>query len=351
MTTSDIEYERVVNDPGLPQMRWALDRSVAEQEISQVCADTLGSSRIGVRAMRVVRHKPGRRCLVEYDLDVDGQHTTIIGKMRARGLDHHVVALMHALRAVGFDDASADGVSVPQPLGASAALGMHFQCKVAGESLASYLTRPSGPMLVRRAAAAVAKLHRAPVPIRRAHSRADEWAIADRLLGELARQCPGLSKDVERLRRAVEQIAAEIPATEPAGIHRDFYAEQVQVAGDRMYLLDLDLVSRGDAAIDAGNFVGNLWERALRMPVHADQLLNCAEEFEADFVALGGGGCRFSLRAFAHLSLARHVALSVRFPDRQAHTQEMLSHCLTRFARWGLCKRRRRRNSTGGIEQ
>src|SRR5688572_30426709 len=57
---------------------------------------------------RVVRHKPGRRCLIEYELERTAsgaaERQMIIGKVRAKGADRYTHSLMHELRARGFDD-------------------------------------------------------------------------------------------------------------------------------------------------------------------------------------------------------------------------------------------------------
>src|SRR5439155_1465900 len=79
-----------------------------------------GALRLALRAIRTVRYKPGRRCLIEYDLEVtrrDGppEAITLVAKALARGADTGTFRLVQALRARGFDDASPDGIAVPEP--------------------------------------------------------------------------------------------------------------------------------------------------------------------------------------------------------------------------------------------
>src|SRR5262249_21844939 len=59
-------------DPALPTLSLALDPEVAEREFSRLPRLSPGpGGRLRVEAVRVTRHKPGRRCLIEYDLEVE----------------------------------------------------------------------------------------------------------------------------------------------------------------------------------------------------------------------------------------------------------------------------------------
>src|SRR5690606_37365393 len=57
-------------------------------------ADLDGPVRIA--RIDILRHKPGRRCLIAYDIDVAPRHGapqsfTLLGKARAKGLDRHAL--------------------------------------------------------------------------------------------------------------------------------------------------------------------------------------------------------------------------------------------------------------------
>jgi hypothetical protein len=113
----------VIGDSRMPFLASALDLPKAEACLERMLRTNSGREKlIQLKGIRVLRYKPGRRCLVEYILTVkasNGQCKTMIflGKARARGLDSKTYRLCEALWNSGFDSRSADGISVPQPVG------------------------------------------------------------------------------------------------------------------------------------------------------------------------------------------------------------------------------------------
>ena len=60
------------HDPALPSLRLALDPHEVERRFKRRLPRLAGEDGlVRVRGIHVVRHKPGRRCLVEYDLRVE----------------------------------------------------------------------------------------------------------------------------------------------------------------------------------------------------------------------------------------------------------------------------------------
>ena len=113
---------------------------------------------------------------------------SVLGKVRARGLDERTPKLMRALRRAGFCEQAADGVCVPEPLGVVEECHMWLQRKVAGSSAWPPLAGPGGTELAARVAEALVKLHEAGVPTRRRHGMQDELRILrERLEGLAAR--------------------------------------------------------------------------------------------------------------------------------------------------------------------
>ncbi len=321
----------IAADARMPLLSRALDPA----EVEPVLRRLAGWEGAAVRAIRAVRYKPGRRCLIEYDVAQPSCGlVTLVGKARARGADHATFDLLRELRRRGFDDDSADRISVPEPIAVVPELGVTLQRKVEGVSATEGLAGANGLAVARRLAEAAHKLHVADVPARREHTVADELRILHERLDALAAQRPDLGEGhrLGRLLAAGDRLAATIPAPQSCGIHRDFYPDQVLVAGERLYLLDFDLYSRGDPALDIGNCIGHITEQAVRTRGDPRALADREAALEDRFVALTGERMRPAVRAYALLTLARHVSLSAQRVDRQSFTARLLELCEERLA-------------------
>ena len=324
-------------DPAMPFLAAALTPHVVQEQLARGLPNLAAGDGTLPRlcAIRVVRHKPGRRCLVEYTLrtGTDGAAVTILGKARAKGLDEHAHQLARKLWEGGFGPAGTGGVWVPEPLGVVPEFQMWFQRKVPGVVAGRPLAEPGGPTLAVAVTDAVHQLHRAGVPARRAHTLADELIILHDRLAIVAGLRPSLADQVARLRDACDRAAAAARPLSAAGIHRDFYPDQVLVdgsGGGRIYLLDLDLYSEGDPALDIGNFVAHITEQALRTTGDPAALVDREQAIADRFTALAArmgepaDRVRKAVAMYTALALARHVWISTRFAERQPFTERLL---------------------------
>jgi len=310
-----------------------LARALDPAEVERVLSRLAGWEGAAVRAIRAVRHKPGRRCLIEYDIELPSSElVSLVAKARARGADQSTFDLLVELRRQGFDERSADGISVPEPIAVIPELGLWLQRKIAGVSATQGLAGAHGVALAGRLAEAAHKLHRAAVPARREHTMADELRILHDCLHAVAAQRPDWAARLERLLAACARIAAATQLPEMRGIHRDFYPDQVLVDGNRLYLLDFDLYSRGDPALDIGNCIGHITEQAVRTRRDPQVFADREAALENRFVELAGEQTRPAVRAYALLTLARHVHLSAQRVERQPFTERLLELCEERFA-------------------
>src|SRR5439155_4929760 len=182
-----VEDERgAAGDTQMPRVAAALDPFIAQRMLSTALSslDSLDSPRdLSLHAIRTVRHKPGQRCLIEYDVTSAGEKFTIMGKLNANGLDETGHCAWIWLRQQGgFGLQSADGISVPEPLGVIPALFMTLYRKVQGVVATDLLSGAGGGKLAARIADAAYKLHRANLPFQRSHTMADELRVLrDRL--------------------------------------------------------------------------------------------------------------------------------------------------------------------------
>lgn len=290
-------------------------------------AEALGTApeALGRLDIRLLRHKPGRRALIRYAVATppDGVPPVLLGKLRAKGLDRRTPALHAALRAAGLDGRPPHGVGVPASLGAVEAPALWLQEALPGRVLTDLLHPGEGVAEAARTGRALARLHDAPVAPARDWTMADEIAVLDRALDEAGTRLPRHRRTIAAIAEGARAAARGLGEGAQVGLHRDFHPDQVLIDGGRIWLLDLDLHARGDAAIDLGNFVAHLMERGLRLHGDADTFDAHAEAFLGGYEALRGATDRARVRALVRISLARHVQLSQALPGR-SHTTEPL---------------------------
>ena len=324
-------------DAEMPSLAPALDPDEARRQFGERLGHLAGENgRLGLRGIRVARYKPGRRCVIEYDLDIarpdaPPESVTLLGKVRVRRFGKSGYRLLRAFREAGFGADAPDGIRVPEPAGTISKFRMWLQHKVPGRTATGLLVGPGGEALARRISEAVHKVHRANVPTGRRHTMADELRILHERLPEVARAEPRWAGRIGRLLEACDRLGTRTPRAEPRGVHRDFYADQVIVDGESIHLIDFDLYCEGDPALDAGNFLGHLTEQSLRAFGDPGALAGVEAALEERFVELSGEAARPAVRAYADLTLARHVHLSTLFPERQAFTGDLLELCEERL--------------------
>lgn len=325
-------------DVKMPFLSQALNPVHAERFLSHMfLSRTDKEVQIKLRQIRVVRYKPGRRCLVEYELEVMGPETpheviTLLGKARAKGLDIATYRLCEALWISGFHEESYDGISVPQPIGVVPELNMWFQLKVQGTPATDLLMGSDGIELAGRIAEAIHKVHRLNIPARRRHTMADELSILRERLAAVAENNPMWKDRIEWVLAACHRLGSSMPEPGAAGIHRDFYPGQVIVNGNRIYLVDFDLYCEGDPGLDIGNFAGHLQEQALRMLGNPRGLADQESAMVKRFIELSGGSVCRSVEVYTTLTLVRHIHISMQFPERRHFTEALLTLCEQRLS-------------------
>ncbi len=334
MLDSKIPFLEEALDPGLAQTQL----QIAIPNLTQVTAATL------------VRHKPGRRAIVEYHVETGADPLTVLGKIRAKGTDVASYQVQQALWSNNWSMDSTDGFSTPEPLGLVSAWHMALQRKVPGTSATSLLATDQGIRLAQRIAALANKLHRTPVPTAKTHTLADELAILRDRLPQVAEQHPSWASRIEDVLDACDRLATPFshPLTlppPPPGIHRDFYADQILIdaddpGGQRLWLVDLDLYCLGSPAVDIGNFIAHLTEQSLRELGDAAALRDREVALRETYLSQNSDPCwgaRITTTAreidlYTVLTLVRHIHISTRIPSRRPYTEALLSLSETRLA-------------------
>ncbi len=294
-----------------------------------------GDRRVSARSLRrieVLRHKAGRRCLIEYEFASGDETFSVLGKVRAKGLDRKTFEVVRRLRESGFGDGAADGVSVPAALGVVPEWRMWLQARVPGAPVTERLLA-GDVALAARVAGAAFKLHQSGVQPSREHTMEEEMRILRERLSSVAEAQPALAARIGALLSGCERLAGSLGPGEARPIHRDFHPAQVLVDGGRLWLIDLDLFSLGEPAIDVGNFLAHITELSLRTHGDATRGERVERGIEDAYVVLAGEGMRARIRAQAALSLARHVWISTLFAERRPFTERLLELSVERLRR------------------
>jgi hypothetical protein len=331
----------VIGDPEMPSLSPAMDPAQVQQQLKGSLPRLAGEGGVVyLKEIRVTRYKPRRRCVIEYDVEVERraappEAVVLIGKVRRRRTGKTSHRLLELLWNAGFMSDSKDGISVPEPIGAVPEFRMWLQRKVPGEPATHLLVRPDGALLARRIAEAAHKLHRTGITAKRRHTMADELRILQECMQKVAQAEPRWTGRTEKLLAQCDRLAAATPDPVMCGIHRDFYSDQVIVDRDRLYLIDFDLYCEGDPALDVGNFLGHITEQSLRIQGDPNALADRERALEERFVELSGESTRPALQAYATLTLARHIYLSTLFEERRPFTERLLDLCEERLAAAG----------------
>lgn len=298
----------------------ALARALDRERMARAIAAAWGRP-VTLDPPELLCDRPGRRALIAYrGATPEGAFETY-GKLRVKGLDSRTPAL-HGRLAMALPD----DVGVPEPMGILPEAQVWLQARVRGHLLTGLLESPDTAPL-QAAGRALAHLH--GVGLDRI-GEAAEWTMRDELavmrdaLDKAAAVRPEFGRQLATLDAVLTEQAEALPPGPRIGIHRDFYPDQVIVAPDRTWLLDLDLFAIGDPAIDIANFIAHLREYALRGGLE--------EKFRAQEDAFLTGYARIAplpdaarLDVLTRVSLARHVWISQRVAGRSHVTGRVIS--------------------------
>lgn len=312
-----------VTDAAIPGLALALDPDGMTELLRRYAGPALDSACLVLERIEVRRHKPGRRCLLAYHVRVgEGRRVVLLGKVRARGADTRTFTLHQRLEAAGFRRGAA--AFVPPPVALVPEAGLWLQRWVDGVTAASRFGTPDGPAAAAGVAQALVRLQRSGVRPDREHGAADELRVLQRQLAPLAADRPALAPRLERLLARVTGRARCLDDTR-APVHRDFYQDQVILAGSGTCLIDLDLYSLGHPALDAGNFAAHLIELGLREHGDPHAFDHERRAFEDTWLAAQGQLHRQALADCTTLTLARLVGLAWQLRARRPMSGALLT--------------------------
>lgn len=326
-----IQNDLGVGDAGIPWMSDATDLERAQRQLNSAIQPTQRAEIGEIINVELRRHKPGRRCLIEYQWSGGPSLTeplvTAFGKIRARGLDRTAFRIQQTLYAKHRDELARAGVVIAEPIAEVPLWRMWLQKQCAGVLPWETFDGPQGVELARRVARGIAAYHQLPLKLDRTHTVDNEWSILQERLSLLV--------DDERYRNDVQEIltrcgalVAELENTTRHCIHRDFYPDQLLVDGPRLAFLDLDLSSMGDGQLDVGNFIAHLIEWCLRRGKPAGALQHVCDALTETYCEIISEASPQAITYYVQLSLARHIELSTRLPGRSHTTKPIINYFL-----------------------
>lgn len=214
----------------------------------------------------LVAHRPERRAVVRLG-------TERYAKVVRPGRTADVVAPLLLVRP--------DALRIPEVLSADDRRGLVVVTAVPGRTLLESLADPSTDderlvADVKEVGAAMRQLHAHSSSLSRAvHDGATEVAAAHRWLAAAAAHgLLGLGTWESLLDRVAAQVPP--PPDRPALLHRDLHDKQVVLAtASPVGLLDLDLATHGDPAVDLANLLAHLDLRVRQGSCDADREARC----------------------------------------------------------------------------
>jgi aminoglycoside phosphotransferase (APT) family kinase protein len=267
----------------------------------------------------------------------------LAAKLRFKGVDRHGYHVQTALWKAGLNRTSRDAVAVPRTLGIDESQRVWYQEWVPGEDMESIATVDSYRALAvaERSAQAIAVLHRTVTHLElKPYTINDEVSSLCEQLDTIRDRSPQYAAGVQEVIRWTSSICDRVKREEPCPIHRDFYPAQVIATRDCLFLCDFDLYCSGPPTLDAGNFLGHLWELSLRRRDQAAIWRDAAQRFTEAYVRTRSQSRSVRQRDcqidhWAWLTLARQIVISTRISGRDHITPELIDATIRMARRLG----------------
>ncbi|MBT8399295.1 MAG: aminoglycoside phosphotransferase family protein, partial [Rhodothermia bacterium] len=288
------------------------------------------SAAVTITSAEIVKHRSGKRFVVAYGRE--GDESDLIGKVRLKGVNRRSYRVMRDLHDLGFAAGAGRSFAVPQPFAILDELNMTLYRKVDAGCATDALLTDRGEDMAWRIGRGLASLHTVRALTDRHHTVPEEIAILTKCFNQFRNAHPDQADRASDILSRCRHLVSDTPYSLTA-IHRDFHPENVLVDGQQVYIIDFDLYSLGDPAIDAGNFIGHLVELGIRNYEDPDALDGLVRAFRAGYRDADGPADRRRIQSFATLTLARHIYLSTVRPGRSSTTETLMACCERRLRR------------------
>lgn len=263
-----------LDDPKLPQTESLLSVPAMDTRFRQ---EGIG----GLQTVDLIRHKPGRRIIVRYDLE-DG--TVLYGKSFAskRGAKvYEIATTLWDTNAFGRDRL------MPRPAAWLPDLKLILTHEVKGDPIVKRLLEGDVDPAA-NIAFALYHLHTSAVDLERWHDIDVELRPLTPRLADICSHAPELADEAEDLLERLMTFDTRALCWRYRPIHRDMYHDQVLADGDQLVVLDLDDASMSEPLVDVANFTAHLMLLGIQQPGDATLLDTVILAFEEQYRQLDG---------------------------------------------------------------
>lgn len=241
---------RIPDDPKLPQLTTVCNLA----RMSTRLAEQTGHPDLHIRSMECVRHKPGRRAILRWEVEVEGKPNAFYAKTFA---SQRAPKVYEIATAIAEAQAFGDQVRVPKSVALFPDIRTIVQSAVLGEPITDILFEPS-TAVVARIADALGSFHASAIDLGRQHTLERELSPLPERIQQLGNVENGLRDRASALLDLLRSGKPEQFEWRNQPIHRDFYHDQILWDGQHLAILDLDDAAMGEPAVDIANFVAHL---------------------------------------------------------------------------------------------
>ncbi len=246
-------------DMRLPQLRTLTNPKLIAPYL-QACTGV----RTEIRKVTVLKYKPERTCVIRYYLrghfekSPSARVYSLIGKTFHNDQGAEVFQVMQFLKM--------SEIPVPEPFAYIPELKLLVTQALCGRELLSLVADPNFPMYMKRAAQAVAGLHRVAVD----HKIAKRVSSLEEEAQSFAHTVELFQQDCAPMRKKVDHVASTIVSklkncrAEPLTfVHGELDLSQLMVHDSKIWFVDFDNFRISHPATDVGRFLAYLTKLSL----------------------------------------------------------------------------------------
>lgn len=342
---ADNYRSQVLNDHSLPSAKFALDPEFISSEFAKLPFLQHHTLHAELITIEILRHKPGKRCLIKYSIIVGGttdnitRRLLVLGKLGAKKTLQKQYNVYEKIWDTHFKmknvNNNTDNIHIPQPLGLLTDTNMWLQEFVGlTHDFQAYLqrklqTKENNGKVIEKIADAAFKIHNFSVNTERSHSILDELDILHQRFVTLSQLYPTLQNRLQNIFSQARALSGSLLQRPVTTIHRDYYPDQILLSKDEqgITVVDFDLFCMGDPAVDIGNFIAHLTEMSIRMHSNLHTFSQHEHRIYKRYLDIAGQEHSQAIQIYAILSLMRHIYICTLFSNRIHALPAILKAC------------------------